>query len=123
MVASPYKVRKIINEFIRTLESDIKVERVILYGSYAHRNAREWSDIDLAILSSDFSRMSEIRKTDFLARKLVRCDWRLMPIAYTPDYFDNAPPYLFASEIRRTGKVVYDARKRRKKTAKRKVGR
>lgn len=126
MVATALQVKRIINEFVRALESDIEVERVILYGSYAHDSAHEWSDIDLAVLSPDFSKMSEIKKTDFLARKLVRCDSRLMPMAYTPAQFDNAPPYLFAAEIRRTGKVIYDARRKRKaktaaKTASRKV--
>jgi len=123
MVATKNQVRKIINEFVRALEPDIKVERVILYGSYMRGKAEEWSDIDVAVLSPTFAEMPDLTVIEEIARRRIHCDSSLSPFAYTPEQFDNAPPYLFAAEIRRTGKVVYDARKRKKRVAKRKVGR
>ncbi len=123
MVATKNQVRKIINEFVQALEPDIKVERVILYGSYARGKAEDWSDIDVAIVSPTFAKMSQVKVIEEVSRRTIHCDSRLSPFAYTPSQFDNAPPYLFASEIRRTGKVIYDARKRKKRSAKRKVGR
>jgi hypothetical protein len=86
---------------------------VILFGSYAHQQAHEWSDIDVAVLSPDFERISLIAVVDEIATRRIACDSRIAPVAYTPAQFDNAPPYAFAAEIRRTGKVIYDARKRR----------
>ncbi len=126
MVATSHQIRKIINEFVGALEPDIKVERVILYGSYARGKANEWSDIDVAVLSPTFADMPELKVVEEIARRRIHCDSRLSPFAYTPAQFDNAPPYLFAAEIRRTGKVIYDARRKRKaktaaKTASRKV--
>ena len=124
MVATPHQVRIIIENFVQALEPEICVERIILFGSYAHNQAHEWSDIDVAVLSPDFDGLTETAKTDLLARKTLRCHSRLMPLAYTPAQFDNAPPYFFAAEIRRTGKVIYDARriqKGRKTAGKRKM--
>ena len=123
MVATKNQVRKIINEFVQSLEPDIKVERVILYGSYARGRAEEWSDIDVAVLSPTFAKMSEVKVIEEVSRRTIHCDSRLSPFAYTPSQFDKALPYMFAAEIRRTGKVVYDARKRKKRVTKRKVGR
>ena len=60
MVATKNQVRKIINEFVRALEPDIKVERVILYGSYMRGKAEEWSDIDVAVLSPTFAEMPDL---------------------------------------------------------------
>lgn len=123
MVASKSQIRKIVNEFVQALEPDIKVERVILYGSYAQGKANKWSDIDVAVLSPTFSEMPDLMVIEEVARRRIHCDSRLSPFAYTPSQFDNALPYMFAAEIRRTGKVVYDARKRKKRVIKRKVGR
>ncbi|MEK7808319.1 MAG: nucleotidyltransferase domain-containing protein [Chloroflexota bacterium] len=123
MVASKSKIRKIVNEFVQALEPDIKVERVILYGSYAQGKANKWSDIDVAVLSPTFAEMPDLIVIEEIARRRIHCDSRLSPFAYTPSQFDNALPYMFAAEIRRTGKVVYDARKRKKRVTKRKVGR
>jgi predicted nucleotidyltransferase len=120
MVASQNQIRRIVTKFVRALEPEVKVERVILYGSYAVNLAREGSDIDLAVISPDFAAMSEIKQTDFLARKLIHCDSRLMPLVYTPTQFDEVLPHLFPAEIKRTGKVIYDVRpkKRRRLTLK-----
>ena len=113
MVASANQIRRILRDFIRAVEPAIAVERVVLYGSYVRGEANEWSDIDVAVISSSFNNLPQTRVIDMLARKIIRCDSRLMPVAYTPAQFDNSPPYAFAAEIRRTGKVIYDARKKR----------
>jgi hypothetical protein len=59
--------------------------------------------------------MTEIEKAQFMARRTIHCDSRLVPLTYTPAQFDDAEPYEFAAEIKRTGRVVYDARGRRKR--------
>lgn len=37
-------------------ENNIRVTQLVLFGSHAKGNAREWSDIDLAVVSPDFGR-------------------------------------------------------------------
>jgi predicted nucleotidyltransferase len=45
-----------INKFVRGLEKNqIHIQQAILFGSYAKGTAKEWSDIDLALVSEDFS--------------------------------------------------------------------
>lgn len=43
-----------IREFVQLTGQNLKLEAVYLFGSQARGNAHEWSDIDLAIVSSDF---------------------------------------------------------------------
>lgn len=119
MVSTPAQIRQIVRAFVRTLEPDIHVQRVVLYGSYANGGAHKWSDIDIAVLSDDFEHMTEIEKTQFLARRTIHCDSRLVPMGYTPAQFDNAQPYQFAAEIKRTGKVMYEASRGRRRSVKR----
>ena len=49
------EIRKKIREFVKELgKNKIKVNRVILYGSQVSGKAHNYSDIDVAIVSSRF---------------------------------------------------------------------
>ena len=112
MVRTENQIRAAVKEFVQALKSTIKVERVILYGSYAAGAARDESDIDIAVLSTDFAQMSKLAVIQLLAHRRIHCDSMLMPVGYTPAEF-NDPNNTFAREIARTGKVIYHAPRRR----------
>lgn len=49
------EIINIIKDYISLLDKEgIKYEKVILFGSQLYGNTNEWSDIDLAVVSSDF---------------------------------------------------------------------
>lgn len=52
----PVVIQDIIRVFLmRLLESNIRIEKAILFGSYAKGTFDEYSDIDIALISGDFS--------------------------------------------------------------------
>jgi hypothetical protein len=108
MVRAENQIRAAVNAFVRALRPAVRVQEVILYGSYASGQAREESDIDIAVLSDDFARMSELEVIQVLAHRRIYCDSLLMPIGYTPAQF-NDPDNAMAREIARTGRVIYQA--------------
>ena len=44
----------VISEFVSLVSDEFPLNEVYLFGSYARGNAREYSDIDLAIVSDKF---------------------------------------------------------------------
>lgn len=92
--------------YIQELEKDIHVEKAILYGSYANGTVHNYSDIDLAIISSDFEGGSE---RDCWV--LGRAAWKINPLIearpYRPSDLKNIRPGDFLGEIIKTGKIVY----------------
>ena len=46
----------LVSEFARALRRGMRVERILLFGSRARRDAGEESDIDLLVVSPDFGR-------------------------------------------------------------------
>jgi hypothetical protein len=121
MVRTESQIRAAVKEFVRALEPRAHVQQIILYGSYAKGQAREESDIDIAVLSDDFARMSELEVIQVLAHQRIYCDSMLMPVGYTPAQFGD-PDNAFAREIARTGKIIYRAPRQRAKPARRSKG-
>jgi predicted nucleotidyltransferase len=111
VVHRKYKVKSIIEEFIRVLVKKIPVERAILFGSYVYGKPRFNSDIDIAIISSKFKRMDEIKRIMFLsdiARKIdTPKDICLDPLGFTLEELENADYFDIATEIKEKGEIIY----------------
>jgi len=99
---------KIINN-IKVLIDDlnhnkINIESAILFGSYAKGNYNEFSDIDLALISKDFSG-NRFTDKDSIRKFVVRINTDISPIPYRPEDFTSDD--LFVSEIMESGiKIV-----------------
>ncbi len=89
-----------IEQFLQTVQRRQRIEAAYVYGSQVTGQATEWSDIDLAVISPDFSadRFQERVNLMLLA---ARIDDRIEPNPYTPEDFDANDPLV--SEIQRTG--------------------
>lgn len=101
MVAATDQVIAIARKYLETLRRhDIAVEEAILFGSFARGEAREESDIDIAIVSDSFSgdRFADRRRIVPLRRGL---DSRLEPMPYRPEHFAEGGTLI--DEIKRTG--------------------
>lgn len=83
------KIKQIIRELIDTLaRKGLKVEKTIVYGSYASGRAHEYSDLDVAIISSDFGG-DRFEEGKMLLQTAWRIDPRLHPIPMSMDAFQN----------------------------------
>ena len=81
--------RKIINHYIDILDKEIKLKGVLLFGSFAYGQPTKHSDVDLAIISSDFQNMDFGERMTWLARKRDKKTYQIaMDIfGYTPHEF------------------------------------
>jgi predicted nucleotidyltransferase len=97
------EVRRIVNSFVRNLiKEEIKVEKVFLYGSYASGLFHENSDVDLAIISSDFGK-NKFEEGKLLLRIAWRIDPRLNPIPVSTEVFEKDTWVPLINEIRQKG--------------------
>ena len=109
MVTTATELKQVIDDFIRLLEKGIRVEAIILYGSYAEGKPREWSDIDLAVISPDFEGLSLPERQRTISRLTLNRDRSIEPIGYPSSEYRNPGRHSFLREIIRTGRVVYEA--------------
>ena len=102
MVTISKELLDIINEYISKLSKEIKIDKVILFGSYAKGTNREDSDIDLAIFSDDFSNMERIEALKFLLLKASDLTIDLQPQPFTLADLEDEDNWL-AKEVEETG--------------------
>ncbi len=87
--------------FIRRLKEDgITVESAYLFGSHAVNRAGRWSDIDVAVVSPDFSsdRFDERLR---LMKLSTEIDTRIEPVPYHINDFQDTDPLV--DEIKKCG--------------------
>lgn len=97
--------RKIIETYRDNLEKNgIKVDKMILFGSYAKGIDKPWSDLDLCVVSKQFGKDYHKEMIKLMGLSLNSLP-TIEPHPYHPkdlaDYYDP-----LAYEINRTGKVI-----------------
>ena len=109
MVTTATDLDKIISDFVALLSRAVRVEGVVLYGSYVNGSPDEWSDIDIAVVSPDFEGVPMWERQRIISRATVDRDTSLSPIGYPSSEYHNPGRHSFLREIVRTGRVVYEA--------------
>jgi len=82
----------ITQKYAEALRSTFDFQRIILFGSYARGNPRIDSDIDIAVVFSDFDNLLN-RQVELM--KLTRqIDTRIEPHPFREDEFDASNPFV-----------------------------
>lgn len=93
-------ILKVVSDFLQALErSDLHMEAAYLYGSHASGRARPDSDIDVAIISSDFDHW--LADQERVSSVLLLHDTRIEPVRFRPEEFCDENP--LAWKIKTTG--------------------
>lgn len=100
------KIKSEIDKYLNKLKQDLSLERVLLYGSFAEGKAKEDSDVDLLILSSDFAKMDEDERLRLLYRKSVGFPYNLHVYGLTLKEYKEASPLTILGVIKRKSKRI-----------------
>ena len=104
MAIATDSIIEVVKKYIEELEKNgIRIREAIIFGSFVKGTSKEWSDIDIALVSPDFTgdRFEDRRRIVLLRRKI---DSRIEPIPFRPEDFNNGG--MLVEEIKRTGKWV-----------------
>ncbi len=97
------EIRDIIVRFLNVLTSKgIRVEKAVLYGSYASGNIHSGSDLDVAIISPDFGK-DRFEEGKILLQLAWRVDPRIEPVPISSGSYEKDTWIPLIYEIRRKG--------------------
>ena len=89
-----------VKEFTKEVKAmGLHLRRVILYGSYARNQQREYSDIDVAMVADEFIGIG-FDDIDLFGKALIK-HIIIQPKTYPTNYFNEGDPFI--DEIKRTG--------------------
>lgn len=101
MVKIPGKIKKTIDDYLHALsEGNIPVKEAILFGSYARGSYKEWSDIDIALVSEIFVG-NRIEDKDKIRRITLAVSSEIEVLPFSLKDFNLQNP--LAKEILETG--------------------
>src|SRR4029450_2256692 len=84
----------------------IRVDRAILFGSHARGEAKDGSDIDALLVSSDFETLNTRERMEQLGPAAARLWQPIEAIACTPAELVHVEPATFLEDILQTGVQV-----------------
>lgn len=108
MVKKRSEIKKIIKRYVRELQkSGIDISTVYLYGSYAKGMPKEFSDIDIAVVSPTFAKMDVYERQIVLSKAHHNFKEPIEPIGFTPEQILSGQG--FAREVIEKGIIVYNS--------------
>ena len=106
MVKKRREIKKIIAQYIGRLGLlGIDVSQIILFGSYANGKPKEYSDIDIAVVSPAFKKLDIFERQEILSKAHHRFGEPIEPIGLTPDQIREKKGLV--REIVDNGIVIY----------------
>lgn len=97
------EINIIIHKYIARVRKEKKVIKAYLYGSYAKGTAGKWSDIDVAIVSPDFSE-DLFEERVGLMKMAMMVDERIEPSPFRPEDFTSDNPLV--NQINISGVII-----------------
>jgi len=100
MAEARLKVKEIIEQYRRQLlDLGIRPQQIYLYGSYAKGVQREGSDIDLIVVSRDFSLLNLRERLEILGVAAARLLKPIQAVGYTPEEMEAKTYSPFLDEV------------------------
>ncbi len=97
---------KIISDFGRALEAqNIRPRKIILFGSFSTESQRQDSDIDLVVISEDFTGKDYWERIDILSEAIYAVFEPIEAVAMTPAEWQSGDSLI--ADYARNGEVVY----------------
>ena len=106
MSLSEDKIIEIIRGFYAELTQEIPIKEFILFGSYAKGNAKEYSDIDLAVISDWFEGKPKIENMQYLSRIAAAYNSLIEALPFTEEEYTNLDKRSFLASIIKTGRRI-----------------
>lgn len=104
------KIEEILKEIVEKLKVEYRPIKIILYGSYAHGNPKDDSDIDLFILKDTNERRVErfvqVKRVIYNPNRKIP----ISPLIYSPEELNERLRIEddFIKEILNTGIILYE---------------
>ena len=109
MAKNPDQIRSVVEKVAGALKArGVKIDKLILYGSYAYGEPGPESDIDLAVISRSFNNKGLLKRQELLGEAIFGLKEPVELIGYSYKEYKKNRKFTFLSAIVSKGRVVYE---------------
>lgn len=101
------KITKPLREFLSAIPKQVKVDKVVLFGSFAKNKATTASDIDVFIVSNSFKNWDEDKRLDVLYKASRFIEPEIHPWGVTREEWETANEFSLIDQARISGKTAH----------------
>ena len=95
-----------LSRFRKAIESQgIRIDKLILFGSYATGVNKEWSDIDVVVISKDFAKKDYWERIEILSDAIYEVFEPIEAVAITPEEWEKGQSAIV--ECAKGGEIIY----------------
>jgi len=104
MAQAPSEIKSIIARYIENLNAlGVPIEKIYLFGSHSRREAGPESDVDLAVVSPLFEKMSLWDRAGFLGKAAWDIQHPIDVLGFAPSQIRKAAPGTLLNHIMKHG--------------------
>jgi predicted nucleotidyltransferase len=104
MAKTTSEIRIIVARYVQNLKAQgVPVEKIYLFGSQARRDAGMESDVDLAVVSPLFEKMSLWDRAGYLGKAAWDIHYPIDVLGYAPSQVRKAAPGTLLNHILKSG--------------------
>lgn len=97
------KIRPVLKQFKRNLADTVPDATFLVWGSYADGTNDDWSDLDVVVVSNNFSSLNTSQRNKLLFKHSLLMDIDIDPWGATPQELATAPVCTYIGLARETG--------------------
>ncbi|MDP2166889.1 MAG: nucleotidyltransferase domain-containing protein [Thermodesulfovibrionales bacterium] len=105
------KVRPSVIKKLRAYASDIsevcRIDKVVLFGSYAKGTQAKESDIDIAVFSREINNSNRHEYMSIFLKHILKYRLDIQPVAFNLKDYDSDSDDFILTEIKKKGIVIY----------------
>jgi predicted nucleotidyltransferase len=104
MAKATFEIRGIVTRYVENLKAQgVPVEKIYLFGSQARLDAGSESDVDLAVISPLFEKMSLWDRAGYLGKAAWDIHYPIDVLGFAPSQVRKAAPGTLLSHILQNG--------------------
>jgi predicted nucleotidyltransferase len=101
MAQIPNEIIDAVKKFRKSIDNDLSVKKVFIFGSFAKGNFTENSDIDVCVIAEDVDNnfLAEFK----IAPKVLKSDVRIEPVVFSEKEYLEVDSFGLLKEVKENG--------------------
>ncbi|MCG3209285.1 MAG: hypothetical protein FOGNACKC_02906 [Anaerolineae bacterium] len=97
------QIKQPLNKFLKLVAKSIRIDQVIIFGSYANGTATQESDVDVLVISEDFKKLRPDKRLKVLDAAAKAIEPEIVAAGFTSEELSQFGEFSIVGQARTSG--------------------